>query len=71
MTIPELIVLVCSGYVLLGLMFAVAFVVRGVTQLDPAARGTSLTFRVIIFPGSVALWPILARKWIAHTRTQP
>jgi hypothetical protein len=66
MTGPELFLLVVGGYALAGVVFALAFVTVGVARLDPAARGTSWSFRVLILPGSAALWPLLAVKWARH-----
>jgi len=62
----ELVVLVAGGYLLAGLLFGLAFVTRGVTRIDPAARGSSAAFRLLILPGSVVLWPLLAAKWARH-----
>lgn len=64
MVVAEWLVSIVAGYAVVGLLFAGPFLVRGVTRLDPAARGTSLAFRLAILPGTVALWPVLARKWI-------
>lgn len=51
-------------YAMSGAIFAVAFVTVGVTALDAQARGSRFWFRLIIFPGSVALWPWLLRRWL-------
>jgi len=51
-----------SLYVLLGVVFAVAFVRVGVKRIDSQAVGTGVGFRVLIFPGSVAFWPLLLRR---------
>lgn len=66
MTGPELFLLVVAAYVIIGIVFALTFVTIGVTKLDPAARGASWAFRVLILPGSAALWPLLAAKWARH-----
>lgn len=68
MTIAEWVVAVVAGYAVVGVVFALAFVSFGVPRLDPAARGTSAAFRVLILPGSVALWPFLLLKWVSATR---
>ena len=52
-----------SLYVALGVVFTVAFVFVGVKRIDSQAVGTGLGFRVLIFPGSVAFWPLLLRRW--------
>ena len=51
-------------YLLAGVVFAVLFLWRGAAQLDHAAKGISWKTRAFLFPGSVALWPVLLRKWL-------
>lgn len=68
MTTAEWVVGVATGYAAVGVLFGLAFVTIGVTRLDPAARGTSVAFRVLILPGSAALWPVLLFKWVSATR---
>lgn len=50
-------------YAAVGLVFAVAFVLRGAARVDPQAVGGSWGFRLAILPGVVAFWPVLARRW--------
>jgi hypothetical protein len=50
-------------YAGLGLLFAIAFLARGVGRIDPAARDASWGFRLVVLPGVVTLWPLLARRW--------
>jgi hypothetical protein len=52
-----------SLYVALGVAFAVVFVSVGVKRLDSQAIGTGVGFRILIFPGSVAFWPLLLSRW--------
>jgi hypothetical protein len=53
-------VLAAAGlYALVGLLFAGPFVARGVERLDPAARGGTWGFRLILVPGVMLLWPWL------------
>jgi hypothetical protein len=59
----ELLLMSVAVYVSLGLIFASAFVTVGVGRIDPAARGSAALFRLLIVPGTVALWPVLARRW--------
>jgi hypothetical protein len=51
-------------YALVGVVFAVAFVMCGIDALDEAARGSGIGFRLIVMPGAAALWPLLLRRWI-------
>lgn len=60
----QYIVLLCGIYAALGIIFAATFVCAGVARLDPLAKGSSIGFRLIIFPGSAALWPYLLMRWL-------
>lgn len=51
-------------YASLGVLFSVPFVLKGVTRIDPSAQGGTVGFRLIILPGVVAFWPLLAKRWI-------
>lgn len=64
MVVAEVILFAAGAYVLCGLAVGVPFVLRGVDRVDEAVRGASLGFRLLILPGTVALWPLLAAKWI-------
>jgi hypothetical protein len=59
LTLARALVLGLGVYVALGAVFALWFVGRGVARVDHEAAGGSFGFRVLIFPGSVALWPLL------------
>ena len=52
-------------YLLVGLLFAIPFVVKGAGAIDPVARGGSWGFRVIIVPGVLVFWPLLAKPEIS------
>ena len=55
-------------YLLLGFVFAIVFIAVGAGRLDEKAKGTSWWFKVLIFPGSMALWPVLLLKWIKKSK---
>jgi hypothetical protein len=59
MSAAEWFVHLLTAYSLAGLVFAAAFVTRLVERLDPAAKGSGWGFRLIVFPGAAALWPVL------------
>jgi hypothetical protein len=63
MVIAETILSVCLLYLTCGVLLGVPFVLRGVERIDDATRGTSLGFRLLLLPGSIALWPLLAANW--------
>ena len=69
MIVAEVILLVVLAYVLCGLAVGVPFVLSGVDRVDEAARGASLGFRLLILPGTIALWPLMATKWIKAPRS--
>jgi hypothetical protein len=58
-------------YTALGAVFALAFVTVGVKRIDSQAIGSSVGFRLLIFPGSVAFWPLLLRRWISGKEEPP
>lgn len=57
-------VFVFQIYLLLGLLVAVFVQMQGLKKIDPSVEGAGVWFRVITFPGIVALWPIILYKWI-------
>ena len=57
------------AYCLIGLIVGVAFVVKGVKKVDPVSANSGLAFRLLILPGSIALWPVLLRKWISKSKS--
>jgi hypothetical protein len=71
MSAAEWIVTVCAIYAAAGVVFAVAFVIAGAGRLDAAARESGTGFRLLIVPGSAALWPLLLIRWHRATRKDP
>ena len=55
-------------YVIAGFCTAAAFVAFGVTKI--LAEPMSFTFgaRVLIFPGTAALWPYVLYRWLRTDR---
>ncbi len=51
-------------YAVIGAIFAVVFVKVGVTRIDDAAKSSTLGFKLLIFPGAAALWPVLLIRWL-------
>jgi len=66
--IAQFVVTVFEAYVLAGVAFALMFLPRAFTRVDPRVVGAPKTLRLLILPGIVALWPLFAWRWIAGTK---
>lgn len=55
-------------YCAAGALFVLPFVIFGVNAIDPEAKESGAAFRYLIAPGVIALWPLLALRWL---RRQP
>jgi hypothetical protein len=64
----DFILLAAATYAVLGAVFGALFVTAGVGRLDHAASGAPWSFRLLIWPGAAALWPLMLLKWIRATR---
>lgn len=65
LVIAQFVVGVVEAFAVVGVVFALMFLARGVTRLDPRVAGAPKTLRLLILPGIVALWPLFAWRWIA------
>jgi hypothetical protein len=63
-----LIIPVVVFYLASGLLFGVFFAVIGVAKLDPVAKGSPITFRLLTIPAATALWPVLLVKILRQWR---
>lgn len=70
MELARILVVALEGHLLLGLLFGLLFVARGVERVDPAAHGGTWGFRVLILPGCAALWPLLLVR-LLRARKEP
>ncbi len=55
-------------YLLIGFLFALYFAFKGVGKIDEGAVEVPNFFRVLIIPGSMALWPFLLKTWLKANR---
>lgn len=65
----DLLAVALLAYLALGALFAPAFAFRFAPRLDPAARGGSLAFKLLLLPGAIALWPTLALRVAGRAQT--
>jgi hypothetical protein len=52
-------------YMGVGALFALAFLLLGLTRIDHGAKGAGLGFRLMILPGLIALWPLMLIRWLS------
>lgn len=69
--IVALCLILLAVYLLCGCVFAVPFSWVGVGKIDPHAIKGSWGFRLLIIPGTIMLWPLLARRWFAGVHEPP
>lgn len=63
----EFVEMILSGaalYAAAGGVFALGFLILGLTRIDHGASGASIWFRSLIVPGLVVLWPLMLIRWI-------
>ena len=68
MIVAEVVLWGVGLYLVIGLAVGVAFISRGVERVDAAVIGASWAFRLLILPGSAALWPLIVRRWLQARR---
>ena len=71
----EVVLIIVLIYLLLGVLFVVPFLLKGLTKVDESAHGGTIGFKIIIIPGVIVFWPVLLTKWIKRnnhgdTKTQ-
>jgi hypothetical protein len=64
----HIVVAALAVYLAAGVAVALPLVIFGLRRLDAATHGAPWTFRVLVFPGAVALWPFLLRRWLILRR---
>lgn len=78
-TTAQFLVNLLTAYVAAGAMFATVFLRRWVGRVDALAEHGTIGFRLLVFPGVTALWPLFAVRlargasappdeWTAHRR---
>jgi membrane protein implicated in regulation of membrane protease activity len=62
--IAAVLLILIGMYLACGILFAIPFVLIGARKIDPHAVQGSWGFRLLIFPGAMAFWPLLLRRWL-------
>jgi hypothetical protein len=66
-SIPQALYVVAIAYALVGLVFAVAFLLWGLDRFDTSALGR-IAFRPLLVPGLALLWPYMLLRWQRGSR---
>lgn len=69
--IAAVFLILLGSYLAVGILFALPFIWFGVGKIDAHARSGSRAFRLVILPGTVALWPLLLRRWLKDDHEPP
>ncbi len=64
MRIVEMLVFAFYGYLIIGLLFGLWFVFKGVQKVDGGMKDVKWILRLMILPGTMVLWPVMFRKYI-------
>lgn len=57
-------------YLAIGSILAVPFLIFGIGRIDTAAKAAPWTFRLLLFPGVIAMWPLLIGRWLISGRAR-
>ncbi|MEO1438082.1 MAG: hypothetical protein AAFV80_21245 [Bacteroidota bacterium] len=49
-------------YVLIGLVFGFWFILQGLVILDKETQSAGWSFRFLMLPGAIGLWPVLLNR---------
>ena len=60
----EIILIIVAVYLLLGVLFVIPFLMKGLNKVDEGANGSMIGFKIIIIPGVIVFWPVLLSKWM-------
>lgn len=68
MITAEGVVLALGAYLGIGAIIGILFLVFAAAKLDDAVKDASVFFRLMIFPGCVAVWPYIVLRWLSGRR---
>lgn len=61
---------IAALYIGVGCVVALAMIAGGLSRIDSSARHAPLTFRLIVTPGLIALWPWALVRWVRTNLTK-
>ena len=63
----EILLIIAAIYLVLGVLFVIPFLMKGLNKVDEGANGSTIGFKIIIIPGVIVFWPVLLSKWMKKT----
>ena len=60
----EILLIIAAICLLVGVLFVIPFLMKGLNRIDEGAHGSTIGFKIIIIPGVIVLWPLLLSKWM-------
>lgn len=67
--VVRILVWIAQGYLALGVVLSVPLALFFLHRIDPAARGGTWGFRIIVIPGLVILWPLFLWRLVRKQST--
>lgn len=55
---------IASIYLVVGLIFAIIFLIKGISKVDSNMNGASIGVKLLLLPGLIFLWPYFLYRWI-------
>lgn len=63
MEVFEFLIYMFYGYLIVGFFFALWFTFKGVKKVDDGMIEVKTSLRLLLIPGSMALWPFMMKKY--------
>jgi hypothetical protein len=60
----QIVLIIVLIYLVIGVLFVVPFLMKGITKVDDGAHGATIGFKIVIIPGVIVFWPVLLNKWM-------
>ncbi len=63
MQIVEILVFSFYAYLIVGFIFGLWFIFKGVQKVDHGMKEVKWILRLMILPGTMILWPVMLQKY--------
>ena len=63
-SIAQIIIGTVQVYLVIGLIFAIPFILFLIQRVDPSAQGSTWGFKLLALPGISLLWPLMLSRLI-------